>query len=124
MGLHGITSKHDGDFYCLNYRNSFRTKNKLKSHESVSKNKGFCGIVMPSEKSNILEFNQCMNSDKMPYIIYAEIDSLIKKIDGCANNLENLQQQKLGSLLLVDIQYQPYGFFDNIENKHTLGNIL
>ena len=27
-----------------------------------------------------------MNSDKMPYIIYAEIESLIRKIDGCANN--------------------------------------
>ena len=37
---------------------------------------------MPSEKDNILEFNQCMKSDKMPYNIYADIESLIKKIDG------------------------------------------
>ena len=28
----GITSKHDGDFYCLNYLHSFRTENKLKNH--------------------------------------------------------------------------------------------
>ena len=45
------------------------------------KNKSFCGIVMPSEKDNILEFNQYMKSDKMPYIIYVLIESLIKKID-------------------------------------------
>ena len=30
--LYGITSKHKGDFYCLNCLHSFRTKNKLKSH--------------------------------------------------------------------------------------------
>ena len=53
------------------------------------KNKDFCGIVMPSETNNILEFNQCMKPDKMPYIIYAEIESLIKKVDGCENNPEN-----------------------------------
>ena len=34
---------------------------------------------MPSGKGNILEFNQYMNSDKMSCIIYADIESLIKK---------------------------------------------
>ena len=41
---------------------------------------------MPSEKNDILQFNQYMKSDKMPWIIYADIESLIQKIDGCANN--------------------------------------
>ena len=41
------------------------------------KNKDFSGIIMPSEKDNILEFNQYMKSDKMPYIIYVDIESLI-----------------------------------------------
>ena len=33
-----ITSKRDGDFYCLNCFHSFRTENKLKKHKNVSKN--------------------------------------------------------------------------------------
>ena len=33
--LHGITSKHKYDFYCLNCLHCFRTENKLKSHEKV-----------------------------------------------------------------------------------------
>ena len=33
---------------------------------------------MPSEKCSILNFNQYMKPDKMPYIIYADIESLIK----------------------------------------------
>ena len=51
---------------------------------------------MPSEKKNMLEINQYMKSDKMTYIIYADIESLIKKIDGCANNPENSSTIKIG----------------------------
>ena len=91
-----IASKHKGDFYCLNCLHSLRTENKLKSHEKVCKNKDFFGIVMPSEKDKILEFNQYMKSDKMPYIIYAVIESLTIKIDGCVNNPENSSTTKIG----------------------------
>ena len=36
--LRGITSKHHGDFYCLNCLHFFRTENKLKSYQkSMSK---------------------------------------------------------------------------------------
>ena len=66
-------------FYSLNCLHSFRAENKLKSLEKVSKNKHFCGIVMPTQKDNILQFNQYMKSDKMAYIIYADLESLIKK---------------------------------------------
>ena len=93
--LRGTTPKHHGDFYCLNCLNSFRAENKIKSHEKACKNKDFCGIVMPTEKHNILKFNQYMKSDKMLYIIYADIESLIKKIDGCANNPEKSSTTKI-----------------------------
>ena len=53
--IHGITSKYKGDFYCLDGLHSFRTENRLKSNEKVCKKKDFCGIVMPSEKNNILD---------------------------------------------------------------------
>ena len=32
----------------------------------------------------------------MPYIIYADIESLIKKIDGCENNSEKSSATKIG----------------------------
>ena len=43
---------------------------------------------MPSEKGYILELNQYMKSDKIPYIIFADIEPLIKKIGRCTNNPE------------------------------------
>ena len=56
--LRGITSKNNGDFYCLGYLDSFRTKNKLKSHKKVCENKDFCNVIMSSEDNEILEYNQ------------------------------------------------------------------
>ena len=88
--------------------------------KKLSKNKDFCGIVMSSEEDNTLEFNQYMKSDKMPYIIYAGIEFLIRKIGGYANSPENSSTAKIG-------EHIPYGYsmstiwaFNNIENKHTL----
>ena len=45
----------------------------------ICENKYFYAVVTPSEKDKILKFNQYMKSDKIPYIIYADIESLIKK---------------------------------------------
>ena len=69
--IRGIASKYHGDFYCLNFLHSFRTENKL------CKNKDFWGIVIPSEEDKILELNSYMKFDKIPYINYADIESLI-----------------------------------------------
>ena len=77
--LRGITSKQDGELYCLNFLRSFKRKYKLKSHAKVCKNKDLCGTVMPSEINDILEFNKYMKSDEIPCIIYADIETLIKK---------------------------------------------
>ena len=51
---------------------------------------------MSSERENILEFNQYRKSDKMPYIVYAHIESLIKKIGEFTNNQENFSVTKIG----------------------------
>ena len=47
--LRGRPSKNNGDFYCLNCRHFFRTKNTLKLHKKVCENKNFCNVIMPSE---------------------------------------------------------------------------
>ena len=44
---------------------------------------------MPSEDNKILEFNQNKKSDKTPFVIYADLNFLIEKTDGCKNNPEN-----------------------------------
>ena len=82
--------------YCLNSVHSFKTKSKLESRNNVCRNKDFCGIVMTSEEIKILHFNQCQESEKTPSITYANLESLIKGIDGCKNNFEKSSTGKVG----------------------------
>ena len=49
---------------------------------------------MLSEDSKILELNQFQKCDREPFIIYADLECIIEKIDGCQNNPEN-QSTKL-----------------------------
>ena len=44
---------------------------------------------MPSEDTKILEFNQYQKSDKGPFILYADLECIIEKINGSKNNREN-----------------------------------
>ena len=50
---------------------------------------------MLSEDAKIIEFNLYQESDKSPFIIYADLEYLIEKIDGCKNNLENSSKAKV-----------------------------
>ena len=118
--LRGITSKHHGNLYCLNCLHSFRTEDKLKSHEKVRENKDSCGFVMPSEKCKILEFKHYMKTKKMPFMIYADIEYLIKKIDGCENNLEKSSTTKMCEHIPCGYSISTIWRFDHIEDKHTL----
>ena len=66
--LRGITSNHNGDFYCLNCFHSYTTKRKLKKHERVCKDHDFCDIIMPDEDNKILKYNPGEQSLKVYYL--------------------------------------------------------
>ena len=51
---------------------------------------------MPFEENMIVEFNQYLISAKVPSIIYADLEYLIKKIDRCENNPEKSSTTKVG----------------------------
>ena len=79
---------------------------------------------MPSENDNILEFKQHMKSDKMPYITYADIESLIRKIYRCANNPENSSSTKIVEHIPCKYLMSTIWAFDHIENKHIVERIV
>ena len=118
--LRGITSKHHGDFYCLNYFHTLSTENKLESHKRVCENKDFCNIVMPSEDIKILEFNQSQKSDKAAFTIYVDLECLIEKIDRCKNNPENLSTTKVSEHVPSGFSMSAISSFKYVENKHDV----
>ena len=70
--LRGITSNHDGNFYCLNCFHAYTTKRKLGKHERVCKDHDFCEIILPDENNEILKYNPGEYSLKVPFIIYSD----------------------------------------------------
>ena len=57
-------------FFILIKQNSFASKRMSKVR--------FLWTLVSFEETKILGFNQCHKSDKAPFIIYADLDSLIK----------------------------------------------
>ena len=55
----------------------------------MCENKDFCTVIMPSEDTKILQFNQYQTCDKAPFIIYPDLQCLIEKTEGYKNNPEN-----------------------------------
>ena len=53
-----------------------------------------CNILMPSEDTNILGFNQNPQFEKESSIILTDLEFLGEKIDGCKNNVENSSTRK------------------------------
>ena len=68
-----ITSKHDGDPYCLNCFCSYITENKLKKQKNVCGNYDYFYVEMPKENNKMLKYNHGKKSMKVPFISYADI---------------------------------------------------
>ena len=75
---------------------------------------------MPSENIKILEFNQHRKTDKVPYIIYADLECLIEKIDWCKNNPENLCKLEVSKHIQSGLSMSTISSFKRIENKHDV----
>ena len=83
--LRGKTSKHHSDFYYLYCLHAFATK-KGKSHKKYVKMNIFVtlGCLL-----NLIKYQNLMNIKnfkKGQFILYADLEFLIERINGCKNN--------------------------------------
>ena len=99
---------------CLHF---FRTKNKLDLHKKASENKYFSNAIMLSENAKILEFNQYQKSGKPSFIIYADLECIIERTDGCKNNPENSSTTKVSKHIPSVFSMSTIWSFQSIENK-------
>ena len=82
----GITSNHDGDFYCLNCLHSFRTDDRLKEHARLCESHEPFEPIMPNEGKNIIRYNWGEKSLPVANIIYFDLEVLQMNNDSCSNN--------------------------------------
>ena len=102
----------------MNCHHSFVTK-KIQTRKKVCKT-DFSNVIMPSKDIKILEFNQYQKSDKTRFIIYSDLECLIKMIDGCKDNPENLSTTKIDKHIPSGFTMSTILSFTSTENKHVV----
>ena len=65
--LRGITSNHNGDFYCLNCFHAYTTEKKLRKHERICNDHDFCNLKMLDKDNKILKYISGEKSLKVPF---------------------------------------------------------
>ena len=98
----------------------FCNRKKLESYIKVCENKKFCNVIMPSKDTKVLELNQYQKSDKAPFIIYADLQCIIEKVDGCKNNLKNSSTTKVSKHMKSGFSMSTVSSFKSIEDKHDV----
>ena len=71
--LKGTTSKHKGDFYCLNCFHSYSAKEKLKKHKNVCENHDYCYVEILEKDNKVLKYNHGEKSMNFPVTIYTKL---------------------------------------------------
>ena len=80
-------TKHNGSIHiCLRCLNAFQTNEKLEIHKEICQSNEF--IEMP-EEGTFIQFENHIRSQKMPFVIYADFESLVESISGCEPNPKN-----------------------------------
>ena len=113
----GIASKHDGDFYCLNCFQSYTTEYKLKRHKNVCENHDYCYVEIPEKYNKIFKYNEGEKSMKVPFIIYADLECLLEKINTCHSNPEKSSTTKINKYTPSDYSSSTRCSFDTTKNK-------
>ena len=72
-------------YYCLNCLNGYDEEEKLDKHKEYCSEKECIKINMPP-KGTYLQFNKFSNTEKAPFDIYADFESLIKPLKSCDPN--------------------------------------
>ena len=87
-------NKHKGTCnICLNCFNGFNTKDSLNKHKEYCYNNECVKINMPPSGS-FLEFKNFVHSEKAPFAIYADFESLIKPLNVCDPDPEKSYTKK------------------------------
>ena len=115
--LREITGNNHRDFYCLNCFCAYTTENKLESHKKICENHDYCCIEMPNEDNKILKYNHGEKSMKAPFIIYADLESLLEKMKTCYDSLEKPSTTKINKHTPSGYSLFTYCSFDETKNK-------
>ena len=107
-------NKHKGTSnICLNCFNGFNTQDSLNKHKEYCYNNECVKINMPPPGS-FLEFKNFVHSEKTPFAIYADFESLIKPLDVCDPDPEKSYTKKCSKHKPISFCYYIKSFNESV----------
>ena len=108
-------SKHkEKSYICDNCLNPFPKEESLNKHKEYCSTNECIKINMPKKEKSILKFKNYCNSEKVPFIIYADMESLLNPIQSCEPNLQSSYTKKYQNHQPVSYSYYVKCFDDNV----------
>ena len=115
--LRRVTSTHKEDFYCLNCFRLYRMRNKLEAHKKICENHNYCNAEMPTKYNNLIKYNPGEKSIKLPFVIYADLECLLKKMSTCQNNPNESSTTEINKHIPSGYSIFTHCSFDQTKNK-------
>ena len=72
---------------------------------------------MPEKDNRILKYNQGEKPMKVPFIIYADLESLLEKVNTCHNNPEKSSSTKINKHIPSSYSLFTHCSFDTTKNR-------
>ena len=108
-----ISAHREGTHICFRCLNPFWTHKSLEKHWEYCCNQEVVKINMP-EKGTMLRFKHHERSDRVPFIIYADTEALIKEMHNCDPNPQSSYTKKYQKHEPISFSYYIISFDDNV----------
>ena len=80
--LKSMNAKHHGAYhFCVNCLNGFRTESARDKHYKYCSSHGEVNVKMPKESEKWLKFHDGQCQFKVPFMLYADFESILKPVD-------------------------------------------
>ena len=110
-----VSNHKEKHYFCLRCLNPFWTPKSLEKHSEYCRNHEAVKIEMPEKgKNDILKFENYYKGERLPFIIYADTESLIKPIKSCEPNPQSSYTKKYQKHEPISFSYYIKCFDDNV----------
>ena len=115
-----VTTHNETRHFCLNCFNGFNSVDSLDKHNEYCYNNECVKINMPPPDT-YLKFKNFINSEKAPFAIYADFESLIKPLDSCDPDPNESYTKKYQKHEPISFSYYIKSFNENVYESRLRG---
>ena len=100
-------------YFCLNCLNGFDTPEKLENHKKYCEEEESVKITMPPPNT-FINFKNFVHSEKAPFAIYADFESVLKPLDNCNPDPNRSYTKKYNKHEAVSFVYYIKSFNESV----------